>query len=207
MMLDAFILAEKHIKVKGSQGRYYTLAEAGQDVKAYMKLTDDVFHRVYDSEDEHPEMLMASNIMKRIMTRDFYKNIATINCFETHTCCPNCDDCRKKSHPCRGKSPNVVEQELKSFILEQNQELDPEEIVVVRAKATMGMGNRDPIHRVPFYTKDDEEVTDVSSMSISAHMGPSANFEYFHILCKSPDEAMISKFAAVTKLFQDKNNY
>ena len=40
--MDIMMLADKHVKVKGSNGKMYTLSEACMDVVAFEKLTDDV---------------------------------------------------------------------------------------------------------------------------------------------------------------------
>ena len=40
--VDAWLLADQHIKVKGQNSKLYSLSEACQDVVAYEKLTDDV---------------------------------------------------------------------------------------------------------------------------------------------------------------------
>ena len=40
--MDAWLLADQHIKVKGQNNKLYSLSEACQDVVAYEKLTDDV---------------------------------------------------------------------------------------------------------------------------------------------------------------------
>ena len=40
--VDAWLLADQHIKIKGQNNKLYSLSEACQDVVAYEKLTDDV---------------------------------------------------------------------------------------------------------------------------------------------------------------------
>ena len=42
LQVDAWLLADQHIKVKGQNNKLYSLSEACQDVVAYEKLTDDV---------------------------------------------------------------------------------------------------------------------------------------------------------------------
>lgn len=40
--MDIMMLADKHVKVRGSNGRMFSLSEACTDVVAFEKLTDDV---------------------------------------------------------------------------------------------------------------------------------------------------------------------
>lgn len=39
--MDAFLIADKHIKIMGSNKKMYSLSEACQDVVAHEKLTDE----------------------------------------------------------------------------------------------------------------------------------------------------------------------
>ena len=42
MLVDAWLAADEHLKVKGTDGKAYTLSEACQDIRAHEKLTDEV---------------------------------------------------------------------------------------------------------------------------------------------------------------------
>jgi len=170
MMVDAWLLADHHIKVKGQNSKLYSLSEACQDVVAYEKLTDDIFTRIKDSDEGHEDLIKASKIIKRIMKRDLYKPLATI---------PATD-----GHIFHGKEISDVENSIRSFVAQQEDSpVKPEDILVLRSKATMGMGERNPMHNVPFYNKDAEYVDFSDSTTICKRLSPDLLVETYYVVC------------------------
>ncbi|XP_049437954.1 deoxynucleoside triphosphate triphosphohydrolase SAMHD1-like isoform X3 [Epinephelus fuscoguttatus] len=78
MIAEAFLQADEHIKIEGSGGEMFTLSGAIDDMEAYTKLTDDVFHQILNSSD--PLLAEAREILQRIITRNHYKLLAETNC-------------------------------------------------------------------------------------------------------------------------------
>uniref|UniRef100_A0A3B4WPC3 Deoxynucleoside triphosphate triphosphohydrolase SAMHD1-like n=1 Tax=Seriola lalandi dorsalis TaxID=1841481 RepID=A0A3B4WPC3_SERLL len=76
MISEAFVKADKHIKIKGSGGKIFTLSTAIDDMEAYTKLTDRVFEDILHS--SSPELEDARKILNRIITRDLYKCVAKV---------------------------------------------------------------------------------------------------------------------------------
>ncbi|XP_073325867.1 deoxynucleoside triphosphate triphosphohydrolase SAMHD1-like [Pagrus major] len=68
MITDAFVEADKHIKIEGSE---LTLSTAMKDMKAYTKLTDSVFEQILFS--SSTELEDARQILKRIISRKLYR--------------------------------------------------------------------------------------------------------------------------------------
>ncbi|XP_049895567.1 deoxynucleoside triphosphate triphosphohydrolase SAMHD1-like, partial [Epinephelus moara] len=78
MIAEAFAKADKHIKIKGSGGEMFTLSGAKDDMEAYTKLTDDVFHQILNSSDQG--LAEAREILHKIITRNHYKLLAETKC-------------------------------------------------------------------------------------------------------------------------------
>ena len=114
-----------------------------------------IFTRIKDSDEGHEDLIKASKIIKRIMKRDFYKTLQTIQATEGK------NDLEKiikfsqniiylfekfLGHQFHGKEINDVQKEVQTFVAQQqNPEVKPEDILVLRSKATMGK------FFIPFY--------------------------------------------------------
>ncbi|XP_008412919.2 deoxynucleoside triphosphate triphosphohydrolase SAMHD1-like [Poecilia reticulata] len=70
MIRDAFLKADKHMEIKGKDGKKFTLSTAIDDMVAYTKLTDTVFDQILNS--SSVELLEAREILARIMQRKLY---------------------------------------------------------------------------------------------------------------------------------------
>uniref|UniRef100_A0A4W6F4I1 HD domain-containing protein n=1 Tax=Lates calcarifer TaxID=8187 RepID=A0A4W6F4I1_LATCA len=74
MIADAFLKADKHIQIEGSEGNMYNLSTAIDDMEAYTKLTGQQIPLCAVSlSGEHPELEEARRILQRIIDRNFYK--------------------------------------------------------------------------------------------------------------------------------------
>ncbi|XP_040290958.1 deoxynucleoside triphosphate triphosphohydrolase SAMHD1-like [Bufo bufo] len=70
MIAEAFLKADPHIKIKGSDGKYYTISGSVDDMVAYTKLTDNIFQEILQSTDDAMEP--ARDILKRLERRELY---------------------------------------------------------------------------------------------------------------------------------------
>ena len=78
MFLDAWLVADKHIKVRGKGGNLLTLSESVNDIVAHESLYDaNVNSRIEDSED--PALEPARELLDRIERRDLYDAIHTVD--------------------------------------------------------------------------------------------------------------------------------
>uniref|UniRef100_A0A672J8N5 Deoxynucleoside triphosphate triphosphohydrolase SAMHD1 n=1 Tax=Salarias fasciatus TaxID=181472 RepID=A0A672J8N5_SALFA len=71
MITEALLKADRHIKIRGSGGRMFSLSEAIDDPEAYTKLTDHLFEQILYS--SSPELEEAREILHNITTRRLYK--------------------------------------------------------------------------------------------------------------------------------------
>ena len=78
MQVDAWLVADKHIKVRGKGGNLLTLSESVDDVVAHERLYDaNVNSRIEDSEDSALEP--ARELLDRIERRDLYDAIHSVD--------------------------------------------------------------------------------------------------------------------------------
>ena len=78
MQVDAWLIADKHMKVRGTGGRLLSLSESVNDVMAHERLYDaNVNSRIEDSED--PALEPARELLDRIERRDLYGAIHSID--------------------------------------------------------------------------------------------------------------------------------
>uniref|UniRef100_A0A3B3WS15 HD domain-containing protein n=1 Tax=Poecilia mexicana TaxID=48701 RepID=A0A3B3WS15_9TELE len=71
MITEAFVKANKYIKIKGSRGQTFNLLTAKDDMEAYTKLTDNVFEQILNDDDQN--MREAKEILGKILKRNLYK--------------------------------------------------------------------------------------------------------------------------------------
>ncbi|KAJ8255897.1 hypothetical protein COCON_G00197610 [Conger conger] len=76
MITEAFVKADKHIKIKGSGGKTFSISSAINDMEAYTKLTDHVFHRILYSSSK--DLDGAQTILTNIIFRNLYKYLGQV---------------------------------------------------------------------------------------------------------------------------------
>lgn len=143
MITEAFLKADKHIKIEGSGGRMFTLSTAIDDMEAYTKLTDHVFEQILNSSSK--ELSEARQILRNIVYRRLYK-------------------CVGQTQPDSTKPITVTQEIIHSWEADlaqsvpqgsQNAELQPEDFVVNVIHMDYGMKEKNPINNVRFYCKND----------------------------------------------------
>ncbi|KAA8577859.1 hypothetical protein FQN60_005369 [Etheostoma spectabile] len=138
LIAEAFLKADKHIQIKGSQGQEYTLSTAIGDMEAYTKLTDHVFEQILNS--SSVELAEAKKILERIISRDHYKFLGEI---------------KPRQVPTK-ESQLQWQKELAAAVPEGGNggvTLTHEDFVVSVATFDYGMKDKDPINNVYFYGK------------------------------------------------------
>ncbi|XP_032431653.1 deoxynucleoside triphosphate triphosphohydrolase SAMHD1-like isoform X2 [Xiphophorus hellerii] len=133
MIGDAFLKADKHIKIQGKDGKMFTLSTAIDDMVAYTKLTDAIFDCILNS--SGAELQEAREILQRIMQRKLYVCLGEFSSEES-----------------LGNMKNW----WNAHVGKRN----PEDYVVELVKYNYGMKEEDPIKHVSFYTK---QITDVAT--------------------------------------------
>ncbi|XP_032362898.1 deoxynucleoside triphosphate triphosphohydrolase SAMHD1 [Etheostoma spectabile] len=138
MIAEAFLKADKHIQIEGSEGQLCTLSTAIEDMKAYTKLTDHVFDQILNS--SSVELAEAKKILERIISRDHYRFLGETNPEQVPT----------------GESHLQWEEELAAAVPEGGDggvTLTREDFVVLVATFDYGKKDKDPINNVYFYSK------------------------------------------------------
>ncbi|XP_035244256.1 deoxynucleoside triphosphate triphosphohydrolase SAMHD1-like isoform X3 [Anguilla anguilla] len=141
MMTEALVKADKHIEIKGSGGKLFTISSAINDMEAYTKLTDSVFEQILHS--SQPELADARQILRNILRRKLYK-------------------CIGQTHPKRHMEITQADLlSLASSVAEARPQSEPdvflcaEDFVVTVVNMDYGMNQRNPINNMHFYCKND----------------------------------------------------
>ncbi|KAM3617143.1 uncharacterized protein V6R79_002753 [Siganus canaliculatus] len=131
MITDAFIKADKHIKREGKDGETFTLSTAIYDMEAFTKLTDQVFEEILYS--PKPELEEARKILKRIQTRKLYQCLGEL-----------------KSKDSSKKGIKRLKKDLTDALTKR---VKLEDFEVMKINLNYGMGDKDPVKSMCFYTK------------------------------------------------------
>uniref|UniRef100_A0A671FAQ9 Deoxynucleoside triphosphate triphosphohydrolase SAMHD1 n=1 Tax=Rhinolophus ferrumequinum TaxID=59479 RepID=A0A671FAQ9_RHIFE len=73
MISEAFLKANRYIKIPGSEGNMCSISTAIDDMEAFTKLTDNIFLEILHSTD--PKLDAAREILKKIECRNLYKYV------------------------------------------------------------------------------------------------------------------------------------
>uniref|UniRef100_A0A665T5K9 Deoxynucleoside triphosphate triphosphohydrolase SAMHD1 n=1 Tax=Echeneis naucrates TaxID=173247 RepID=A0A665T5K9_ECHNA len=139
MISDAFLKADKYIQFEGSEKKPFTISTAIDDMKAYIKLTDNVFEQILHS--STPELDEARNILDNIVRRRLYKCLG-----QTQPDTPLSDMIEKWEAELAEAIPLSGSQDVC---------LQPEDFIINVIDMDYGMKKKNPINNVRFYCKDD----------------------------------------------------
>ncbi|XP_061082061.1 deoxynucleoside triphosphate triphosphohydrolase SAMHD1-like [Conger conger] len=140
MITEAFVMADNHIQIIGSNGQTFTISTAIDDMEAYTKLTDHVFQQILYS--SSPELAEARAILQNINCRKIYKFLGKIR--------PN--------NPVADTSD--VRAAIAASIAQALPDgstgviLQAEDFEVTIINRDYGMNSEDPINHMYFYTKN-----------------------------------------------------
>uniref|UniRef100_A0AAQ5ZFC7 Deoxynucleoside triphosphate triphosphohydrolase SAMHD1 n=1 Tax=Amphiprion ocellaris TaxID=80972 RepID=A0AAQ5ZFC7_AMPOC len=178
MITEAFLKADPHIQIEGSGGKMFTLSTAIDDMKAYTKLTDQVFEQILNS--SSPELAEARQILKNIICRRLYKCLGQT----------------------QAEKPMAVTQvrvfklcwalELAQSIPQtgsQEASLRPEDFVVNVIVMDYGMKEQNPINNVRFYCKNDlTKAIQIRKNQVSKLLPEQFAEQLIRVYCKKRDE-------------------
>lgn len=182
MLIDAFLLADKHIQYRGSNGQKLFLGDVCDDMEAYTYLVDDLFHVILRAEGEHPDLIKARETLKKIFTRQLYAYVG-------HTQ-PTSGDIDKDTL-------------LKSLIknIPASSCLTKDQLAVQEVRLNYGMGDENPIEHVRFYSKSNPNVAKVLRREEVSNMLPQSFQEVmFRLVCKTFDEQTFKDAQEVFKV-------
>ncbi|XP_019746798.1 deoxynucleoside triphosphate triphosphohydrolase SAMHD1 isoform X2 [Hippocampus comes] len=152
MITEAFLKADKHFRVQGSEGKMFTLSAAIDDMEAYTKLTDSVFEQILHS--PNPDLAEAQKILQNILLRRLYKCLGQTQA--------------DKSLKVTQEMLHAWEAELARSVPQRGAvgvTLLPEDFVVSVIQMDYGMKWENPIDNMRFYCKTDP----TKAISIKKH--------------------------------------
>ncbi|XP_060578843.1 deoxynucleoside triphosphate triphosphohydrolase SAMHD1-like [Ruditapes philippinarum] len=179
MMCDALVAADEFLIFEGENGDKLSMSTAIDDMKAYCQLTDTVIRTILLSSEEN--LNTSKSILMDIMNRKLYKYVAQTQGKTTGNENINDPD-RIKEHLLKFKNEN--DEMLEDFDVKK---LDLEIDIV---KLDYGMKTNDPISKVRFYSKIDENKAVAIAKSQISHFLPDTFAEQsIRLYCKnnSPD--------------------
>ncbi|XP_022597665.1 deoxynucleoside triphosphate triphosphohydrolase SAMHD1-like isoform X1 [Seriola dumerili] len=176
MITEAFLKADKHIKIEGSKGKIFTLSTAIDDMEAYTKLTDHVFEQILHS--SSVELAEARQILRNIVCRRLYK-------------------CLGQTQPDKPLSVtqdmiNNWAEDLAESIPQsgaQDISLQPEDFIVNVIVMDYGMKEKNPINNVRFYCKDDlTTAIQIRKNQVSKLLPEQFVEQLIRVYCKKTDD-------------------
>ena len=213
MLIDALLAANNYVTVKGKDGKCYKLAEACEDIVAHEKLTDAVFDKILDSDCED-----AKNLLRRIQRRQFYKSVAEIRLPKDHPLSKLPreaieNDIRKyidnSAKTKAMETPETVNSSNTIVISGSKQEpLKRDEIIVIMRSVTMGMGDRNPIEKVTFYSKEvnKEKLSQIDSRNMNYSLPDYVLDRTLWIYCRRNGERPLKEAAAIVRTWSKQTN-
>ncbi|XP_061082936.1 deoxynucleoside triphosphate triphosphohydrolase SAMHD1-like [Conger conger] len=175
MITEAFVKANKHIQIIGSDGKTFSLSTAINDMEAYTKLTDHIFQQILYS--SSPELAEANAILRNINCRKIYKFLGKI----------------------RPKNP-VADTSERIFLWEssiaqalpdcrRSVTLQAEDFEVTIINMDYGMKNHNLINNVYFYTKNDPTNARIINEDEVSQLLPKTFAEQLvRVYCKKTDD-------------------
>lgn len=179
MITEAFLKADPHIKIEGSEGKMFTLSTAIDDMEAYTKLTDHVFEQILNSSSK--ELAEARLILRNIVCRRLYK-------------------CLGQTQP--DKPVTVTQENIHSWEADlaqsvpqsgsQDVELQPEDFVVNVIHMDYGMKEKNPINNVRFYCKNDlNTAIQIRKNQVSKLLPEHFAEQLIRVYCKKTDDRSV----------------
>ncbi|KAK7079542.1 SAM domain and HD [Halocaridina rubra] len=173
MLIDAFLYADKQIQYRGSNGRKYYLGDVCDDMSAYTYLSDDVFGTILRAEGDHPDLLSAQQILRNILTRKLYSYIG-------------------QTYPTSGSMDKNTLMTLLAFKIPPGSSLTRDQLEIHELRLNYGMGDKNPIEKVRFFSKHNPQVAKVLRKEEVSYMLPQSFQEVvFRLVVKNGDESVL----------------
>ncbi|XP_063739805.1 deoxynucleoside triphosphate triphosphohydrolase SAMHD1-like isoform X2 [Eleginops maclovinus] len=175
MITEAFLKADKHIQIEGSEGKMFTLSTAIDDMEAYTKLTDHVFEQILHS--SSPELAESKQILRNIVCRRLYKCLGQTQADKPLIVTP--------------EILRSWEKDLAESIPQSSMDvsLQPEDFVVSVICMDYGMKDKNPINNVHFYCKEDPtKAIKICKNQVSKLLPEQFAEQLIRVYCKKTDD-------------------
>ncbi|XP_006003881.1 deoxynucleoside triphosphate triphosphohydrolase SAMHD1-like [Latimeria chalumnae] len=175
MIKEAFLKADQHIVIEGTEGKKFTISTAIDDMEAYTKLTDCIFYQILHSSSQ--KLAEARKILENIIRRKLYKCVG-----QTHV---------KPENQFLPDEFTKLPAEVAAVVLSSPPDvtLNAEDFVVDVIQMDYGMKDQNPINKVYFYSKQSPNIPHNIEGHDVSHLLPK-NFaeQLIRTYCKKTDE-------------------
>ncbi|XP_075033614.1 deoxynucleoside triphosphate triphosphohydrolase SAMHD1 [Mixophyes fleayi] len=176
MITDAFLKADPHIRIEGSDGNLYTISGSVEDMEAYTKLTDNIFQQILYSND--PDLSEAKEILRKVERRELYKYVG-----QTHP---------KASCSIKPEEYDTLPADLANSIPQTSSpevRLSSVDFIVDVIHMDYGMKEQNPINNVRFYCKSDPcKAVKITKDQVSQLLPEKFAEQIIRVYCKRMDE-------------------
>ncbi|XP_065571337.1 deoxynucleoside triphosphate triphosphohydrolase SAMHD1-like isoform X1 [Artemia franciscana] len=189
MLVDIFLLADKHIKLRTSEGpSSLRLSEVYQDPSVYTRLNDSILDIIGTSYE--PELEPAQKLVERLERRQLYTFVGAAS-------------------PCDGRlqiSDSDIEKKLISYLDPKDSFIQPSDVVVTSIHVNFGQGDKNPLEFVRFYTKCNPDVAKpIRKEEISKMLPDRFTEEVIHVHSKRRDSAIVEALKRCLDKFCEDN--
>ncbi|XP_068454734.1 deoxynucleoside triphosphate triphosphohydrolase SAMHD1-like [Clinocottus analis] len=190
MILEAFEKANEHIQIEGSGGLMFTLSTAIDDPEAYTKLTDHVYEQILHS--SNMDLNDAREILEKIVSRQHYRCLG-----ETKPPDAMIVEWRRALQDSRASVEKAMihrwRREVFEACVRQNDGLTADDFDVHFVKIDYGMGVQNPITKMRFYSKRDQErAVQLTSSQASIFEPTCFSGQLITVYCKKIDETSLN---------------
>ncbi|XP_063816252.1 deoxynucleoside triphosphate triphosphohydrolase SAMHD1 isoform X2 [Pseudophryne corroboree] len=174
MITDAFLKADPHIGIEGSDGNLYTISGSVDDMEAYTKLTDHIFLQILYSND--PSLSEAKEILRKVERRELYKYVG-----QTH---PSTrikpDEYDRLPAELASSTPQISTTDIR---------LSSDDFIVDVIHMDYGMKELNPINNVRFYCKSDPcKAVKITKDQVSQLLPEKFAEQIVRVYCKRMEE-------------------
>jgi len=186
MILDLLLAADEHLLIETKNSGSFKLSEACDNLEAFSKLTDEpLLWTIQNSSDA--SLQTSRDIYERIVRRQLYKHVCRI-------------DFNGEAH----MPLDVARQSLQTLAADNDHGMAPDDLVVLRKRINMGMGNKNPIEKILFFDKKGRPLA-LNSDELRKDLPREMSSETYFFLVKKIDEESLSKASEIFSSWMNAN--
>jgi len=186
MILDLLLAADEHLLIETENSGSFKLSEACDNLEAFCKLTDEyLLGLIKNSSDV--SLQTSRDMYKRIVRRQLYKHVCHI-------------DFNGEAHI----PLDVARQSLQTLAADTDHGMAPNDLVVLRKRINMGMGNKNPIEKILFFDKKGRPLA-LNSDELRKDLPREMSSETYFFLVKKIDEESLSKASEICSSWMKAN--
>ncbi|XP_077108032.1 deoxynucleoside triphosphate triphosphohydrolase SAMHD1 isoform X2 [Ranitomeya variabilis] len=172
MITDAFLKADPHIKIEGSDGTYYTISGSVDDMVAYTKLTDYIFHEILHTKKPGWE------ILSKLEHRELYVFLGKTNPTAYAT-----EDCKTREKELAKYNENLKAEDFRVDVIRMDygQKSEKEE------------KGKSPLDNMHFYLKSDlKKAVKIPDCEVSRLLPEKYEEQILRVYCTKKDKEIVT---------------